>query len=321
MGSTDPAVLGGSGALDKELSQANKAVEDAIAEAERSANPGRNNEVEPPPPAAPGPDAGGDDADGSRAREVTLLQMAAVLLAGLAAGTINTVVGSGTLITFPTLLAFGVPPVTANVSNTIGLTPGVASGVLGYRRELAGQRARILRLGAGSLLGGLVGAVLLLSLPAGAFSAIVPALIVVGLLLVVFQPRISAWVDTRHEGVRGHHGPWWIWPAVVVSGVYGGYFGAAQGVIIMGILGIGIDDSLQRLNGLKNVLAGLVNGVAGVLFIVVAHVDWTVVALIAAGSVIGGQVGATFGRRLSPLALRVFIVVVGLVALAVFLLR
>jgi uncharacterized protein len=247
--------------------------------------------------------------------------MAAVLLAGLAAGTINTVVGSGTLITFPTLLAFGVAPVTANVSNTIGLTPGVASGVLGYRRELDGQRGRILRLGAASLLGGVVGAVLLLSLPSGAFSAIVPALIVVGLLLVVFQPRISAWVDARHEGVRGHHGPWWVWPAVVVSGVYGGYFGAAQGVIIMGILGIGIDDSLQRLNGLKNVLAGLVNGVAGVLFIVVAHVDWTVVALIAVGSVIGGQVGATFGRRLSPLALRVFIVVVGLVALAVFLLR
>ncbi|MGA8248943.1 MAG: sulfite exporter TauE/SafE family protein [Nocardioides sp.] len=252
---------------------------------------------------------------------MTLLQMAAVLLAGLAAGTINTVVGSGTLITFPTLLAFGVAPVTANVSNTIGLTPGVASGVFGYRRELHGQRGRIMRLGAASLLGGLVGAVLLLSLPAGAFSAIVPALIVVGLLLVVFQPRISVWVDARHEGIRGHHGPWWVGPAVVVSGVYGGYFGAAQGVIIMGILGIGIDDSLQRLNGLKNVLAGLVNGVAGVLFIVVAHVDWTVVVLIAVGSVIGGQVGATFGRRLSPPALRVFIVVVGLVALGAFLLR
>jgi len=247
--------------------------------------------------------------------------MAAVLLAGLAAGTINTVVGSGTLITFPTLLAFGVPPVTANVSNTIGLVPGVASGVYGYRRELVGQRGRIVRLGAASLLGGLVGAVLLLSLPSGAFAAIVPALIVVGLLLVVFQPRIAAWVNERHEGARGHQGPWWVRPGVAVSGVYGGYFGAAQGVIIMGILGIGIDDSLQRLNGLKNVLAGLVNGIAGALFILVAPVDWTVVALIAVGSVIGGQLGAGVGRRLSPLALRVFIVVVGLVALAAFLLR
>jgi uncharacterized membrane protein YfcA len=247
--------------------------------------------------------------------------MAAVLLAGLAAGTINTVVGSGTLITFPTLLAFGVPPVTANVSNTIGLVPGVASGVWGYRRELEGQRGRALRLGSASIIGGAIGAVLLLSLPDSAFSAIVPALIVVGLLLVVLQPRISAWVDARHEGARAANGPWWVWPAVLLSGVYGGYFGAAQGVIIMGVLGIGIAETLQRLNGLKNVLAGLVNGIAGLIFALVADVDWTVVLLLAVGSVIGGQVGATVGRRLPPLVLRVVIVVIGLVALAVFLLR
>ena len=247
--------------------------------------------------------------------------MAAVLLAGLAAGTINTVVGSGTLITFPTLLAFGVPPVTANVSNTIGLVPGVASGVWGYRRELEGQRGRAIRLGSASMLGGTVGAVLLLSLPSSAFSAIVPALIVVGLLLVVLQPRISAWVDAHHEGARAANGPWWVWPAVLLSGVYGGYFGAAQGVIIMGVLGIGIAETLQRLNGLKNVLAGLVNGIAGVIFALVADVDWTVVLLLAVGSVIGGQIGATVGRRLPPLVLRVVIVAIGLVALAVFLLR
>jgi uncharacterized membrane protein YfcA len=250
---------------------------------------------------------------------VTFLEMVAVLVAGTAAGTINVVVGSGTLITFPTLIAFGVPPVTANVSNTIGLVPGVGSGVLGYRRELRGQRARAVRLGSASVAGGVLGAVLLLSLPEGAFSAIVPALIVIGLLLVVLQPRISAWVDRRHEGARGEIGPWWVWPAVFGAGVYGGYFGAAQGVILMGLLGIGIADTLQRLNGLKNVLAGLVNGVAGVIFLVVADVDWTVVALIAAGSIVGGQLGATVGRRLSPLALRILIVVVGLVALVSFL--
>lgn len=251
---------------------------------------------------------------------MTPLQMAAVLVAGMAAGTINVVVGSGTLITFPTLLAFGVPPVTANVSNTIGLVPGVASGLVGYRRELRGQRARAVRLGSASVVGGLVGAGLLLSLPAGAFSAIVPALIVVGLVLVVLQPRISAWVDARHEGARAEHGPWWVWPAVFGTGVYGGYFGAAQGVILMGVLGIGIADGLQRLNAMKNVLAGVVNGVAGVIFVLVADVDWTVVALIAVGSVIGGQIGATVGRRLPPLVLRVAIVVVGLAALASFLL-
>jgi uncharacterized membrane protein YfcA len=247
--------------------------------------------------------------------------MGAVLLAGMAAGTINTVVGSGTLITFPTLLAFGVPPVTANVSNTIGLVPGVASGVVGYRRELVGQRARAIRLGSASVVGGVVGAVLLLVLPSKAFSAIVPALIVVGLVLVVLQPRISAWVDVRHGGARGDFGPWWVWPAVLGTGVYGGYFGAAQGVILMGVLGIGIADALQRLNGLKNVLAGLVNGVAGLIFALVADVDWGVVALIAIGSVVGGQLGATVGRRLSPLVLRVVIVVVGLAALVSFLLK
>jgi uncharacterized membrane protein YfcA len=251
---------------------------------------------------------------------VTFLQMVVVLLAGMAAGTINVVVGSGTLITFPTLLAFGVPPVTANVSNTIGLVPGVASGVVGYRRELKGQRARATWLGSASVAGGIVGAVLLLWLPKGAFSTIVPALVLVGLLLVVLQPRISAWVDARHEGARGEAGRWWVWPAVFGTGVYGGYFGAAQGVILMGLLGIGIADTLQRLNGLKNVLAGLVNGVAGLIFVFVADVDWTVVALIAAGSVVGGQLGATIGRRLPPMVLRVVIVIVGLVALASFLL-
>jgi uncharacterized membrane protein YfcA len=247
--------------------------------------------------------------------------MVAVLLAGMAAGTINVVVGSGTLLTFPTLLAFGVPPVTANVSNTIGLVPGVASGVVGYRRELRGQRARVVRLGSASVLGGITGAVLLLVLPDGAFRAIVPVLILLGLLLVVVQPRVSAWVDARHEGARDEFGPWWVWPAVFGTGVYGGYFGAAQGVILMGVLGIGIADSMQRLNGVKNVLAGLVNGVAGLIFLVVADVDWTVVALIAAGSVVGGQLGATVGRRLSPLVLRVVIVIVGLAALASFLLK
>src|SRR3954468_1124431 len=254
--------------------------------------------------------------------------MVVVLFAGMAAGTINTVVGSGTLITFPTLLAFGVPPVTANVSNTIGLVPGVASGVVGYRREGGGRRTRGIPRGsastprgAASIAGGIVGAVLLLSLPAGAFSAIVPALIVVGLVLVVLQPRISAWVDARHGGARGEFGPWWVWPAVFGTGVYGGYFGAAQGVILMGVLGIGIADALQRLNGLKNVLAGLVNGVAGLLFAVLADVDWVVVALIAVGSVVGGQLGATVGRRLSPAVLRIVIVVVGLAALASFLLK
>ena len=249
------------------------------------------------------------------------LEIAAILLAGIAAGTINTVVGSGTLITFPTLLAFGVPPVTANVSNTIGLVPGSVSGAIGYRRELSGQRARVLRLCVASFLGGTAGAVLLLVLPEGAFAAIVPVLIVLGLVLVVLQPRISAAVARRHEALGGmpHHGTWWVWPGVGLTGVYGGYFGAAQGVLLMAVLGTGVDDSLQRLNAVKNVLAAVVNAIAGLIFAVVADVDWWVVLIIGIGSVIGGQIGATVGRRLPPLGLRIAIVVVGTVALAVFL--
>jgi uncharacterized membrane protein YfcA len=253
---------------------------------------------------------------------VSLLEAAAILLAGLAAGLINTVVGSGTLITFPTLVALGVPPVTANVSNTVGLVPGSISGAVGYRRELRGQRARAVRLGLASLVGGLAGALALLVLPEEAFAAIVPALILLGLVLVVFQPRISAWVARRHDAAGGlpENGAWWVRPAVLLAGVYGGYFGAAQGVLLMAILGIGVDEPLQRLNAVKNVLAAVVNGVAGILFIVVADVDWRIVGLIGVGAVIGGQLGATVGRRLPATVLRVVIVVVGVAALAAFLL-
>jgi uncharacterized protein len=252
---------------------------------------------------------------------VTGLEISAVLLAGVAAGTINTVVGSGTLITFPTLLALGVPPVTANVSNTVGLVPGSLSGAVGYRRELAGQRSRLLRLASASVLGGIAGAVLLLVLPSSAFDAIVPVLIGIGVLLVILGPAIQRRVAARHEARGGipDHGAPWVWPAVAGAGVYGGYFGAAQGVLLMAILGIGVDDELQRHNATKNVLALLVNGVAAVVFVVVADVDWPVAGLIAVGSVIGGQIGAGVGRRLPATLLRAVIVVVGVAALVVFL--
>jgi uncharacterized membrane protein YfcA len=244
--------------------------------------------------------------------------MVAVFLAGIAAGTINTVVGSGTLVTFPTLLAVGLPSVTANVSNTLGLVPGSLSGAIGYRRELTGQRDRLLRLGSASIIGGITGAVLLLVLPEAAFKSIVPVLIAVGLLLVIFQPAISRRVAARAEtrGVeRPEHGGLWVWGLVFGAGVYGGYFGAAQGVLLMAVLGIGLTETMQRNNATKNVLAMLVNLVAAIVFVFRAEMDWTAVALIAVGSVIGGQVGASVGRRLPSWALRGFIVVVGLAAL------
>jgi uncharacterized protein len=287
---------------------------------------------------------------------VPFLQALAIFAAGLAAGTINTVVGSGTLITFPTLLAFGYPPVLANVSNNVGLVPGVASGVHGYRAELAGQRRRIIRLGSASASGGLVGAILLLVLPADAFEAIVPALIGVAVVMVLIQPRLARWMARRQvdrpasapgdgnpgtdpdparpprpldggttavgvlpatdvsRSVEAIGGPV-LWFFVFCAGVYGGYFGAAQGVLLIGMLGIAFTDSLQRINAVKNVLAGLVNGLAAIVFIALTHIDWGVAGLIAAGSIIGGQVGARVGRRLPPWGLRLLIVCVGVAAL------
>ena len=250
-------------------------------------------------------------------------EVIAILLAGVAAGTINTVVGSGTLITFPTLLAFGIPPVTANVSNTVGLAPGSLSGAIGYRAELTGQRRRLVRLGSASLVGGIAGALLLLVLPSSAFDAIVPVLIVLGCVLVVLGPRIQRRVAARaaQSGGLPEHGVWWVWPAIAAAGVYGGYFGAAQGVLLMAILGIGVADSMQRHNATKNVLALIVNGIAAVIFIFVADVNWPVAGLIALGSVIGGQIGATVGRRLPANVLRAVIVTVGVVAVVAFLAR
>jgi uncharacterized protein len=332
-----------------------------------------------------------------------LLQALAIFAAGLAAGTINTVVGSGTLITFPTLLAFGYPPVLANVSNNVGLVPGVASGVYGYRSELGGQRRRLIRLGSASVCGGLVGAILLLTLPQSAFKDIVPALIGLAVVMVIIQPRLAEWVAGRQRaraaavtpdgaGTGGDADPTGasaagggssavadgpspglaagrtsavtvaggtgavaggtsgvavaggtgavavaggtsgvavadrpaaaeaiggpvLWVLVFLAGIYGGYFGAAQGVLLIGMLGIALNDSLQRINAAKNVLAGLVNGLAAVVFILATHVDWGVAGLIAAGSIIGGQVGARIGKRLPPWGLRVLIVCVGTAAL------
>ena len=250
----------------------------------------------------------------------------AILGAGIAAGAINAVVGSGSLITFPTLLAFGFPPVVANVSNNVGLVPGNFSGAYGYRRELAGQRSRLIRLGVAAVLGGLTGAILLLSLPASAFTLIVPALILIACVLVLIQPRMGGWLAARRAraadreggdpgqaGRSDRVGPV-LAGGMLLSGAYGGYFGAAQGVLVIGLLGSFLDESLQRVNAAKNVLVALVNATAAIVFILFAHVAWLVVLLIAAGSTIGGLLGAKFGRRLPPTVLRLLVVVIGIIA-------
>ncbi len=243
-----------------------------------------------------------------------------MLAAGVWAGVVNTVVGSGTLITFPVLLAVGYPPLTANVSNSLGLVPGSLSGAYGYRRELRGQRRRLVRFVPASIAGSGLGAALLFVLPASAFEAIVPAFVALGVVLVALQPRINRRLAARRlpdADPDGGRVALWLNGAVAV---YGGYFGAAQGIMLMAILGVALDDDLQRVNALKNVLAGLVNLTAAIVFLFVAHLAWEAVALLAVGSTLGAQLGAHVGRRLSSTALRAAIVLVGLAAIAKLLL-
>jgi uncharacterized protein len=244
-----------------------------------------------------------------------------ILGAGIAAGAVNAIVGSGSLITFPTLLAFGFPPIVANVSNNVGLVPGNISGAVGYRRELSGQRGRLIRLGAFAVAGSVGGAAALLTLPAGSFKLIVPALILSACVLVLIQPWLSARIVARRNrlaketgaGRRERTSPA-LAAGVFSSAVYGGYFGAAQGVLVIGLLGTFLEESLQRVNGAKNVLVAMVNGAAAIVYIIFAHVAWLVVLLIAVGSTIGGLLGARFGRKLPPVALRIFVVAIGVVS-------
>jgi uncharacterized membrane protein YfcA len=250
---------------------------------------------------------------------VSWWELLLIALAGGGAGLINAVVGTGTLITFPTLLALGVPPVLANVSNSIGLAPGSLSAALASKPDLVGQRARIIRYGIASLLGSIVGAVLLLWLPPSAFKAIVPVLIGVGCVLVIIGPWLTRRIAARRErlGVTDVSavGPPWLFFAIIFTGMYGGYFGAAQGVLVMAIMGVAVAETLPRINGLKNVLVMIANAVAGIVFVIISEVDWWIVLALAVGSVLGAQVGARIGRKLPPIVYRVVIVTVGVAAI------
>lgn len=263
-------------------------------------------------------------------------QVIIIALAAIWAGAINTVVGSGTLVTFPVLVAMGFPPVTATISNAMGLIAGNIAGTWGYRREIAQVGGTLLRLVPASLTGGIVGALLLLTLPEEVFEAVAPGLIVIALSFVVFQPRLQRWVRARKaadqrrrtqiaadngEGPpaeRRDVGPL-LTMLVFFAGVYGGYFVAAQGVLLIGILGVFLAATMQQANAVKNALVLTVNVTAAVSYLILAmdRIEWAVVLIIALGSTIGGFTGAWVGRRLSPLILRLVIVTLGLVALVV----
>ena len=246
---------------------------------------------------------------------MTAAEQLAVVAAAAGAGMVNTVAGSGTLLTFPVLLAVGIPARVANVSNTIGLVAGGFSGAFGYRRELQGQRRCLLQLGGASVLGGLTGGLLLLVLPAATFRAIVPALIALACVLVIAQPRLNRRLARVPTGARTPRHRLLL-AGLYGVGIYGGYFGAAQGVLLMSVLGLGLPQDIQRINGTKNALAAAVNTVAALLFIAAADVAWHAVFLIAAGSALGGFLGARYGRLLQFGALRAVIVSVGVLAMA-----
>jgi uncharacterized protein len=254
---------------------------------------------------------------------VSVPHIVLIILAGFGAGAINALVGSGTLITFPTLVALGYPPVTSTMSNAIGLVAGSASGTWGYRAELGGQWDRLRWQIPASLTGAVLGAFLLLHLPEKVFVEIVPVLLVLALVLVVTGPRIQSWARRRaQEAGRSAEQVTPARMAVLVIGtfavgVYGGYFTAAQGILMVGIMGALLPESVQRMNAAKNLLTLLVNVVAAVGYTLVAfdRISWPVAGLIAAGSLLGGTLGARYGRRLSPNALRATIVVVGLIGL------
>jgi uncharacterized protein len=264
---------------------------------------------------------------------MVMFEVLLLLLAAIGAGAMNAVVGAGTLITFPTLLALGFPPVVANVSNTVGLVPGSVAAAYGFRATLVGRWPLVARLVGASAIGGIIGGGLLLALPAGAFAVAVPPLLLLSGVLAAIQPRVATIVVRRREEralaappVTTEQAPGRpaartrepVHPALIVSvaatGVYGGYFGAAQGVILLAVLGVFVAGGMTEVNGIKNVLAGMANLVSAVLFIVIADVDWQVAGIVAVGATLGGGLGARYGRRLPAHVLRPIVVTVAVVA-------
>ena len=234
-----------------------------------------------------------------------------VVAAGFGAGFVMAAVGAGSLVSFPMLLGVGLSPLAANVCNNVGLVPGGLSGSFGFRRELAGHRRLVLQVALTSAVGALLGAALLLALPSTAFDRVVPILVIVSATLVGAGPLISAAVRRHGSSLeRAELGPASTTLSTLV-GVYGGYFGAAQGVLLVAFLGLGLDVPLSAVNGLKNIAVLSANVAAGVVFAFLAPMHWGVVALLAVGSVVGAWLGAHLGRRLPPAVFRALVVVIG----------
>ena len=231
--------------------------------------------------------------------------------AGVLAGAVNAVAGGGTLLSFPALLAVGVPPVTANITSSVGLLTGYAGGSVAYRRELEGQRGRLRALLPGALAGGIAGAVLLLLTPQATFRAIVPYLVLLSCALLAAQPRLAHALAAHRHGSADVH--WAARAGVAVGAVYGSYFGAGLGVLLLAVLGILVADDLQRLNALKGVLSLVINVVGVVVFLVSAQVSWGYAVLLGVTAYLGGTLGVSIARRLPPALMRAAVIALGTV--------
>jgi uncharacterized membrane protein YfcA len=245
-----------------------------------------------------------------------MLELLALAAAGAAAGVSNSLAGAGSLITFPTLLALGLPPVAANVTSTVGLVPGAAGGAIGYADLITEQRQRLIRLALPTLVGAVAGTVLLLITSNDTFEAIVPALVAGSCLLLLFQPRLTARI--AHAG--NEHSPF-LSAGLIFSGAYAAYFGSAVGILLLGLLALFVADSMQHLNAIKILLAGIANLLAALAYAFLAPVDWRYAVCLMVSSLIGGRLGANLARRVSGDVLRVGIALLGLVVAAVLAVR
>lgn len=245
-----------------------------------------------------------------------MLELLAVAAAGAAAGAANSVAGGGALITFPTMVALGLPPLSANVTNTVGIVPASVGGALGYRDLLREQGRRFRRLLPPLLLGAAVGSAALLLTSNEAFEAIVPVLVAASCLLLLFQPRLIPHIS--HAG--NEHSPYLL-AGIAFCGAYQAYFGSAVSILVLAILALFVADTMQHLNGMKILIAGCSNLLAAVIYAFLAPVEWSYVAVLMVASLLGGRVGAHYARRIPADPLRISIAAVGLVVAAVLAVR
>ena len=252
---------------------------------------------------------------------LTPIQYGFLAIAAVAAGLINALAGGGSLITFPTLMAVGIPPVMANVTNTVALCPGYLGATLAQKKDLHGQQKRIRLLLPSAVIGGIIGGILLLNSSDQVFDRLIPFLILLAAALLAFQDTLRSCLQRRQGDKKGNIPEIWAFLPIALASIYGGYFGAGLGVIELAILGLFIKDNLTRLNALKQLLSLVVNVAASWFFLFSNQVDWSAAIVVAIGSLIGGLLGGKLARIISPSYLRWTVVILSIITATVYFLR